>query len=218
MERKDADQYNNQGKLMNLIQYALLKINEESGEIADALITGFDFTSDLQFLENKEEIKKEVNDLNAVIEKMRKDFDFYFFNFCPLDCEQFKIKHSDKDLSFWVMYTIKASINVSKIASKCIQFGLKEKQSDLSLNNNDRLGYALRELFFGIECLNDFGLEYKLDRDHIDCKIKKIDHYLGYSIDLKCVNTDPIHPELVPERMTVVVDEFGYLGKVSLFK
>lgn len=195
---------------MNLLQHCLLKLGEESGEIATALLMDESLTTGIGSLSNSQEINLEVNDLEAVIRKLRSEFDFNFGCFQSLLHASFAHEHADKDLSFWVTYTVKSCIALSKMTSKCIQFGLQEKHPDLNADNYLRLCCCLRDVFFGIDRLNTFGLNYSVDEQHITEKLEKIDHYLKYSISLNCVNDAPVPPNLLPIPFMVVLDEWGY--------
>jgi hypothetical protein len=195
---------------MNLLQHCLLKLGEESGEIATALLMDESLTTGSGSLSNSKEINLEVNDLEAVIRKLRSEFDFNFDCFQSLHHANFADEHTDKNLSFWVMYTVKSCLALSKMTSKCIQFGLQEKHPDLNADNYVRLCCSLRDVFFGIDRLNTFGLGYSVDELHIIEKLEKIDHYLKYSISLNCVNDALVPQNLLPLMFKIITDEWGY--------
>ena len=199
---------------MDLWQHCLLKLDEESGEIATALLSEDTLSSGCMALSNCEEINLEVNDLEAVIRALNQKFGFNIHCFQSFEHLDLAKEHADKDLFFWLMYTVKACLALSKMSSKCIQFGLQEKHPDLNEDNYMRLCGCIRDLFFGISQLNGFGLGYIIDEQHVNRKLDKIDHYLKYSISLNCVTEKPIDPDLLPIR--IFIDEYCYLPKAKI--
>lgn len=206
---------------MNKLQYLLLKLNEESLEIATALIE----LEDGAFSEGNNQIKKfkevnlEINDLNAVIEKLKIDFDFDISIFQSFTHERIQYEHQAEGICFWLNYTIHKALAVSKIASKCIQFGLNETNPVLTVNNSTRLQIALRDLYFGVDCLNEYGkLGYEKDCDHIAQKLEKIEKYLQYSIELNCVSSTQPPKEQLPKNFQVFVDEYSNFPRIDKIK
>ena len=187
---------------MNLLQHCLLKLGEESGEIATALLAKENLIVGVSALSNTQEINLEVNDLEAVIRKLNCEF---AFEYCIQESNEHKLgacEYANKDMAFWVMFTVNSCLALSKISSKCIQFGLKEKHPDLNKDNHQRLCLAIHDVFFGIKRLNEFGLGYEVDELYISNKLIKINHYLQYSISLNCVND-------FPEPKKINLDEYS---------
>lgn len=201
---------------MNLIQHCLLKLGEESGEIATALLSIESLNTGTAVLSNCQDIHLEINGLEAVIRKLDRDFDFRFHKFVSLGHENFAAQNIDKDLAFWVMYTAKACLALSKMTSKCIQFGLQEKPNKSNLDNYMLLCNTMRDVFFGIDCLNSFGLGYVPDEQQIKSNLDKIEHYLDDSIDLGCVCNKTVLEKYLPAQSTVVFDEWAYSQKKPL--
>lgn len=196
---------------MNQLQHLLLKVIEESGEISTAIMEDEGFLTAGNVISNGSEINLEINDLVAVLEKLKSSFNYEFNKFHTFSHKEFKKNHQNENLAFWLLYVLKASNSVSKLASKCIQFGLNEKQEGLKSSNTMRLDCALRDLFFGIDCLNEFfNLGFVIDKNHTEMKMAKIDCYMQYSIQLNCVSTDPVPEEQLPKPFQVIADEFNY--------
>lgn len=183
---------------MDLLQHCLLKLAEESGEIATALISKDNILNGCMTLSNCDEINLEINDLEAVIRVLNQKFEFNFNLFQSFEHQTFTKENADKDLFFWLMFTVRGCLALSKISSKCMQFGLQEKHPDLNIDNYTRLCGCILDLFFGISQLNRFGLGYNVDEQHINQKLEKIDHYLKYSISLNCVIEKPIEQKNLP--------------------
>lgn len=197
-------------KQMNLLQHCLLKLGEESGEIATALLADESLTNGVSSLSNCQEINLEINDLEAVIRKLNREFEFNFVCFQSLLHANFAHENADKGLFFWLMYTVKACVALSKMTSKVMQFGFREKHPDLIDDNYQRLCSCIRDMFFGIDRLNGFGLNYSVNEDHINRKLDKIDHYLKYSISLDCVSDMPVPQDSLPVPMKLFLNEWGY--------
>lgn len=206
---------------MNKLQYLLLKLNEESLEIATALIElgSGAFSEGNNQIDKFKEVNLEINDLNAVIEKLTIDFDFDIPIFHSFSHTQFQDEHQAEGICFWLNYTVQKALAVGKIASKCIQFGLNEKNPALKDSNSNRLLLALRDLYFGVDCLNEYGkLGYEKDSGHIAQKLEKIEKYLQYSIELNCVSSTQPPKEQLPKNFKVFVDEYSYLPRIENIK
>lgn len=201
---------------MNLIQHCLLKLGEESGEIATALLSHEVLSTGTFNLSDCNDIYLEINGLEAVIRTFERDFDFKFHRFISLGHENFAVENADKELPFWVMYTAKACIALSKMTSKCIQFGLQEKPSGSNLDNYMLLSDVMRDVFFGIERMNTFGLGYTADEMQIKSSMDKIEHYLNNSILLGCVSNQTVLEKFLPIYLKVIFDEWGYSADKTL--
>lgn len=195
---------------MNLIQHCLLKLGEESGEIATALLDHESLSTGTFNMSDCNDIYLEINGLEAVIRTMEKDFDFKFHRFVSLGHENFAAENADKKLPFWVKYTVKACLALNKITSKCIQFGLQEKPSGSNLDNYMLLCDVMRDVFFGIDRMNTFGLGYTTDEMQIKSSMDKIEHYLNNSILLGCVSNQTVLEKFLPIHLKVILDEWGY--------
>lgn len=201
---------------MNLIQHYLLKLGEESGEIATALLSNEALISGTFNSSDCNDIYLEINGLEAVIRTFEKDFDFKFLKFISLGHENFATINADKDLSFWVMYTVKACIALSKMTSKCMQFGLQEKPAESNLDNYTFLCNAMRDVFFGIDRMNTFGLGYTADEMQIKSSMDRIEHYLNDSILLGCVSNQTVLEKFLPIQLKVILDEWSYSADKTL--
>lgn len=201
---------------MNLIQHYLLKLGEESGEIATALLDHEGLSTGIFNMSDCKDINLEINGLEAVIRTMEKDFDFKFHRFISLGHENFAAENADKKLPFWVMYTVKACLALNKITSKCIQFGLQEKPSTSNVDNYMLLSNAMRDVFFGIDRMNTFGLGYSIDEMEIKSSMDKIEHYLSDSILLGCVSNQTVLEKFLPNPLKVFIDEWGHSANKAI--
>lgn len=170
---------------MNALQHCLLKLGEESGEVASALLPFIN--AEKGVLLDQTEVNLELNDLIAVIRKLNNEYKFSYYG--KSEDQLFLKKINEKVcLVSWAKFTINACMQLSKITSKCIQFGLYEQQRGLDQNNIERLRDAVDEVFLGVSGLNDFGLGFSINETHITRKLAKIEHYLNYSVSLGCVS------------------------------
>lgn len=196
---------------MNKLQHLLLKLSEESGEIANALLNDDGFHPNGKALSNNHEINLEINDLNAIIQLLQTRFS-YDLSLCHSEKQlKFKKDHKDESLFFWLKFATNAANTLSMVSSKCIQFGFG--LSDPTIANMKDLGIvlltsALQDLYFAVDCLNQFcGLGYTSSPEHIATKIEKVDFFLDFSINLKCVDSKPltinILEEIEPIRMHI---------------
>lgn len=201
---------------MNLIQHYLLKLGEESGEIATALLSHGALSTGTFNLSDCNDIHLEINGLEAVIRSFEKDFDFKFHRFVSLGHENLATENADQALPFWIMYTVKACILLNKMTSKCIQFGLQEKPSGSNLDNYMLLCDVMRDVFFGIDRMNTFGLGYTADEMQIKSSMDRIEHYLDNSILLGCVSNKTVLEKFLPVQLKVILDEWGYSPNKAL--
>lgn len=193
---------------MNLLQHCLLKLGEESGEIASALLSNHSISSGSSTLSDTESINNEINDLEAVITRLNSEFGFNFSlksNTKHIALEQ---EYAKEGLLFWGLNTAKSCVELDKIASKCIQFGFQANEAQGRPDNLSMLSEAIGDVFFRINQLNRFGLHYVRDAEHIKRKLEKIEYYFQISLKKKCVSEDPVE-HLLPKHL---VRPSNYLG------
>lgn len=187
---------------MNRLQYLLLKVIEESGEIADEVLT-----SGLS-----SQVHSEIDDLEAVLRLIEKEFYTQSIFSCRLmaqDASKPTLLNPQQD---WSTELFKACLALSKIASKCMQFGLLETQAERTERNIDRMGDAVLHLFNTISVLNNcHNFKYQVNEDRVAQKILKIKKFHEYSISLGLVSNEPVPKDQYPEFM-VFVDEYNYFG------
>ncbi|EOZ8645586.1 hypothetical protein ACQWTT_001337 [Acinetobacter baumannii] len=204
---------------MNLLQHCLLKLGEESGEIATSLLLDDCVADKANSFSNGQEIRNEINDLEAVIRILNQEFNFNFgglSRYQNIYHSRFALENSEKDLSFWALYTINICLSLSKLTSKCIQFGLREKEQEFGEDNYSRVCSSLRDLFFGIDQLNKFGLDFTLDEERVSRKIAKVNQFRRYSIELDCVSDEPVSNKFLPVKkipndFRIFPDEYSYI-------
>lgn len=192
---------------MNRLQYLLLKVVEESGEIADEVLT-----SGLSA-----QVHSEINDLEAVLRLIEKEFytkPIFSGRLMAQDASKTTLIVQTQD---WSNELLKACLALSKIASKCMQFGLLETQAERTERNIDRMGDAVLHLFNMISVLNQFySFNYQVDEERVAQKILKIKKYHEYSISLGLVSNEPVPQDQYPE-FKVFVDEYNYFGHYDAF-
>lgn len=192
---------------MNRLQYLLLKVIEESGEIADeVLISGL-----------SAQVHLEIDDLEAVLRLIESEFNTHaFFSGRRVGQETNKTTLFNPEQD-WSKEFLKACLALSKIACKFMQFGLLETQAERTERNIDRLGDSVSHLFNTINILNQlYGFNYKTDEDRIANKIQKIQKYYDYSISLGLVINDPVPKDQYPE-FKVFLDEYNIYGHYDVF-
>lgn len=75
-------------------------------------------------------------------------------------------------------------VEVAQIALKAQQFGLTEIRPGQPLSNAQRIHLELDDLMAQIEMLNECGLDYVPNRDHIEAKKRKVDQFAALSVRL----------------------------------
>jgi len=192
---------------MNRLQYLLLKVVEESGEIADEVLT-----SGLSA-----QVHLEIDDLEAVLRLMDREFYTHAFFSGRTMAQEINKTALCKPKQDLLIQLHKSCLALSKIASKCMQFGLMETQAERTECNIDRMGEAVLDLFNTINVLNQvYDFNYKTDEDRIANKIIKIQKYHDYSVSLGLVNTDPVAKDQYPE-LKIILDEYGFYGHYDAF-
>jgi hypothetical protein len=117
----------------------------------------------------------------------------------------------------WSIELLKACLALSKIASKCMQFGLLETQAERTEQNIDRMDDAVLHLFNTISVLNQFhSFNYQVDEERIAKKMLKIKKYHEYSISLGLLSNEPVPKDQYTE-FKVIVDEYNYFGHYDAF-
>lgn len=171
---------------MNYEQLMLLKLSEEVGEIADALlipfvlnstITGFD-----QFqTEHLNELLCELNDFFAVVHILNDSHKFEYF-YPEIDMGLLSAIDGVNEFRSWVDKAVVSCLAVSKLASKTMQFGMNETQPQLKKNNRERLHDAINNLRFHVAVLNKFfNLNFTVNDELLCAKVEKIYEFAGYS-------------------------------------
>ena len=171
---------------MNYEQLMLLKLSEEVGEIATALlepleknpsITGFNQFS----VDQLKELHCELNDFYAVVHILNDAHRFEYF-YPKVSQALMPETVSEADFNVWINKTALSCLNVSKLVSKTMQFGLFETQPELTKNNCERTHDAIDSLRLSIEILNSrFGLGFEVNDEQLCAKVEKIYKFAGYS-------------------------------------
>lgn len=192
---------------MNRLQFLLLKVIEESGEIAEEVLN-----SGLSA-----QAHSEIDDLKAVIRLIGKEFNTESkFQSRTVAQDAYKPTLFNPKLD-WAKELQKACLALSKIASKCMQFGLLETQAERTDRNLDRLADAVLNLFATIKVLNhSYNFNYQADEDRIAKKILKIQKYHDYSISLGLVSNKPVPKDQYPE-IKIILDEYNFYGHYHSF-
>lgn len=178
---------------MNQLQHLLLKLNEECVEVAFAAteLKGAKLNANAiwQLADKAVDMDLEINDLNAVIRLLNKFYNFsYVYDKKHAD-EEFIRQAMHKGFEYWSDKIETYCLEVAKLSSKAMQFGLLERHPNLSENNLQRIHKALDDLYIAITVLvSKFNLPYKLDQKKIDNKMAKIMQYLDYSFSLGMVH------------------------------
>lgn len=192
---------------MNRLQFLLLKIIEESGEIASELLE--------HGLAQK--VHLEIDDLEAVVRLFGSEFNtFTYLNYRSVEKKQLAMV-VDGSKDFWTLKLQKACLDLSKIAGKCMQFGLMERQAELQVTNLSRLADSVLELYNCIQVLNqEFEFSYTFNEERIKLKNQKIQKYHDYSVELGLVTTDPVPQDQYP-LFAVFLDESNYFAHYDRF-
>lgn len=185
---------------MNHLQLLLLKLSEEAGEVlTEALALEKPYP---QTVPNYVELQDEIFDFLSVVHYLNQKYSLnYIINGDGFDIPQ----HVVDDLSdvkglpvaelvdFWALI----SLDLTKIASKAMQFGLYEVCSKLDMNNRDRLVSAIYRFEY---CMRAYANIRKLSCDvpvdYVSQKIEKIERYAQYSNSLGCLSLKDVDSAL----------------------
>lgn len=193
---------------MNQLQHLLLKLNEESVEVAFASteLKGAKSNTNAiwQLADKAVDMDLEINDLNAVIGLLNKFYNFsYVYDKKHAD-EEFIRQAAHKGFEYWSDKIATHCLQVAKLASKAMQFGLLERHPNLSENNLQRIHMALDDLYIAITVLaSKFNLPYKLDQQKINNKMAKIMQYLDYSFGLGMVQQGTTPTDQYPSTSSI---------------
>ena len=195
---------------MNLIQFLLLKASDSGIKLATTL-NALHFETDSTKLHNNNEIHVAVDDLHVVIDKLQNDFDFQFSQFHSVYHLQFKDENMQRDVWFWLSYTLAAALKVSDRASISAQYGLNDNHSFDIDSNQAKLKLDLNELFFAVDCLNEFfdlGYSYLPDSLNIENRKSVLNQSIDESFKLGCLSAMDVPSDQYPFNFKVFLDEY----------
>lgn len=189
---------------MNLLQHLLLKLNEESIEVATAVVALHVAKKDTggrwNLADKAVDVDLEMNDLNAVIALLNEKFNFNYEIKSFSHSDSFLFEAVKLGFDYWIEKLQVACLNASKLSAKAIQFGLLERHEKLLENNLERIHKALDDIYKVIDILRlKFNLPYRPDDQKIKNKCAKISKYLDYSIHLGAVLIQPVPSDQYPQ-------------------
>lgn len=181
---------------MNHLQLLLLKLIEECGEVATEIMEIKNYyqagaggeACDFQPLNG------EINDYYAVTQYMNDKYGLGYGLYVNEEAENAEMQRlRTLDKATLPDYVIKLALDVQKIASKTMQFGMHEVNPKLPICNQERLLIALNAFGLGLLTFtHKFDTGFIHTTTAMDTKIQKLDKYAEYSRGLGCVDLGPV--------------------------
>lgn len=184
---------------MDKLYKNISKLGEVSGDIALSLISDdFPVENNHHLLADSDLINHKVNQLEVMIRKLNRDFHFSYKHFRTIRQMKVAEEHNQYGVSFWMAYTIKACLNLSKWASSTVATGFQERNINRAHELYIELRAGISNVVFGIINLNEYGLNFKLDDIAINKGLERLDTIWVEGKGFVFQEATPVSPEQFP--------------------